>query len=162
MLSRSLLKRLITSNSRAYCSAVEKSAITANYDASEMPDKLYKTIELELKSAEPAVMKSYEKFVRLSAGHLGITVGEVWDLRKPNYQRKTLLKSVFVHRKHLVQYEIRTHYKWMQLHKLTGSTADTFLEYIERMLPEGVALKVTKISIEPLPSHLTPEEVQGK
>lgn len=162
MLSRSLLKRLITSNSRAFCSAAEKPNLTANFDASEMPDKLYKTIELELRSADPAVMKSYEKFVRSAAGHLGIPIGEVVDAKKPSYQRYTLLKSVFVHRKHLVQYEIRTHYKWIQLHKLTGSTADTFLEYVERMLPEGVALKVTKISLEPLPSHLTPEEVQDK
>lgn len=32
-----------------------------------------------------------------------------------------------------------------QVEKLTGSTADTFLEYIQRNLPEGVAMKVTKV-----------------
>ena len=30
---------------------------------------------------------------------------------------------------------------------LTGTTADVFLEYVERNLPEGVAMKVTKVSI---------------
>lgn len=33
----------------------------------------------------------------------------------------------------------------MTFHNLTGSTADTFLEYIERNLPEGIALKITKV-----------------
>jgi small subunit ribosomal protein S10 len=42
----------------------------------------------------------------------------------------------------------------MEFKHLTGSTADTFLEYIERNLPEGVALKVYKTAIEPLPQHL--------
>lgn len=28
---------------------------------------------------------------------------------------------------------------------LTGSTADTLLEYIERNLPEGMAMKVTRV-----------------
>lgn len=32
-----------------------------------------------------------------------------------------------------------------QLTDLTGSTADTYLEYIQRNLPEGVAMKVTKV-----------------
>ena len=34
----------------------------------------------------------------------------------------------------------------MTFERLTGSTADTFLEYIQRNLPEGVAMKVTKVS----------------
>jgi len=42
----------------------------------------------------------------------------------------------------------------MEFKHLTGSTADTFLEYIERNLPEGVALKVYKTAIEALPPHI--------
>ena len=30
----------------------------------------------------------------------------------------------------------------MTLKHLTGSTADTFLEYVQRNLPEGVSMKV--------------------
>lgn len=45
----------------------------------------------------------------------------------------------------MVQYEFRTYFRFMQFHRLTGSTADTFLEYIQRNLPEGVAMKVTKV-----------------
>jgi len=33
----------------------------------------------------------------------------------------------------------------MTFHNLTGSTADTFMEYVQRNLPEGVAMKVTKV-----------------
>lgn len=35
----------------------------------------------------------------------------------------------------------------LQYYYLTGSTATTFLEYIQRNLPEGVAMKVTKVNI---------------
>lgn len=42
----------------------------------------------------------------------------------------------------------------MQFHHLTGSTADTFLEYIQRNLPEGLAMKVNKTAIERLPGHI--------
>lgn len=130
-----------------------------NFGDAKMPDKLYKTIELEIKSCEPAVLKSYESFVKTAAGFLSINVEKIISGQKPAKKRYTLLKSAHVHRKHLVQYEIRTHYTWVHLNKLTGSTADTFLEYIERMLPEGVALKVTKVLLEPLPVHLTMEKI---
>lgn len=35
-----------------------------------------------------------------------------------------------------------------QLKHLTGSTANVYLEYIERNVPEGVALEITKVSID--------------
>jgi small subunit ribosomal protein S10 len=66
----------------------------------------------------------------------------------------TLLKSVHIYKKHRVQYEIRTYFRFMRFNKLTGSTMDTFLEYIERNLPEGVALKVAKMELQDLPPHI--------
>lgn len=65
---------------------------------------------------------------------------------KAVHERLTLLKSKHVHKKHRVQYEVRTYYRFLEFIKLTGSTADTFLEYIQRNLPEGVAMKVTKVN----------------
>jgi small subunit ribosomal protein S10 len=41
---------------------------------------------------------------------------------------------------------MRTYFRFLNFLKLTGSTADTFLEYIQRNLPEGVAMKVTKVN----------------
>lgn len=77
-----------------------------------------------------------------------------WTPRKANHERLTLLKSVHIYKKHRVQYEIRTYFRFMQFLRLTGSTANTFLEYIQRNLPEGVAMKVTKVEITAIPSHI--------
>lgn len=84
-----------------------------------------------------------------------------WPLRKPVHNRFVLLKSVHIYKKHRVHYEIRTYFRFMHFHKLTGSTLDTFLEYIQRSLPEGVAMKTTKIEVQTLPEHLreSPEQV---
>lgn len=35
----------------------------------------------------------------------------------------------------------------LQLCHITGSTAQVYLEYIERNLPEGVAMEVTKVGL---------------
>jgi hypothetical protein len=66
---------------------------------------------------------------------------------KAIHERWTVLKSAHVHKKHRVQYEFRTYYRHLDFLKLTGSTADTFLEYLQRSLPEGVAMKVTKVRV---------------
>jgi small subunit ribosomal protein S10 len=126
-------------------------------------DKLYKSIELEVLAYEPSVLDSYQWFVITAATHLGITVGKCWAPLKSQKERFALLKSAFVHKKHQVQYEIRTYHRFLTFHKLTGSTADTFLEYVERNLPEGVGLKVTRVEAQPLPGYLqkkhsSPEE----
>ncbi|PSN31989.1 28S ribosomal protein S10 [Blattella germanica] len=78
-----------------------------------------------------------------------------WTPRKANLERLTLLKSVHIYKKHRVQYEFRTYFRFMQFLRLTGSTTDTFLEYIQRNLPEGCAMKVTRVQLTPLPQHLT-------
>lgn len=122
--------------------------VTSNTAAlnSPIPDKLYSSVELEMKGHDPAVLKSYAWFLAHSAQLLNIEVGKNFALRKAEKERLTLLKSVHIYKKHRVQYEFRTYFRFLNLHRLTGSTADTYLEYIERNLPEGVALKVTKVS----------------
>nr|CAG4644404.1 EOG090X0GP9 [Lepidurus arcticus] len=119
--------------------------------AESQEDSLFKTIEVEVRSGDPAVLKSYEWFATTAAKHLGITIGECFAPPRARHDRLTLLKSVHIYKKHRVQYEIRTYFRHMKFHKLTGSTADTFLEYIQRNLPEGVAMKVTKKEGEKLP-----------
>ena len=41
------------------------------------PDQLYKTVEVEVKGHDTAVLNSYEKFVTMAAGHLGVTIGNM-------------------------------------------------------------------------------------
>ncbi|XP_034116602.1 small ribosomal subunit protein uS10m [Drosophila nasuta] len=125
------------------------------------PDQLYSKLEIELRGVDPAVLKSYTWFATTAAEHLNIELGKCWSPRKAHHERMTLLKSVHIYKKHRVQYEIRTHFRYMNFHKLTGSTLDTFLEYIERNLPEGVALQATKTELQQIPEHLRqpPEQV---
>ena len=104
-------------------------------------DTLYKNIEVEIKGHDTAVMNSYETFLKMAAGELGVNISRTWTPPK-HFERWTLLKSAHIYRKHMVQYESRTHYRVFELKLLTGSTADTLLEYIQRNLPEGMAMKV--------------------
>lgn len=71
-------------------------------------------------------------------------------------KRRTQLRSIFVNKKCREQYEHRTYFRIMQFKYLTGSTADTFLEYIQRNLPEGVAMRVSKHQLEVRPEHIAP------
>ncbi|XP_015589778.1 28S ribosomal protein S10, mitochondrial [Cephus cinctus] len=120
-----------------------------------VPDKLYSKIEIEVRGNDPAVLKSYGTFSEMAAKHLGITMSRNFTPRKPVHERLTVLKSVHIYKKHRVQYETRTYFRFMDFLKLTGSTADTFLEYLQRNLPEGVAMKVTKVEIQRLPEAVS-------
>ncbi|XP_060531332.1 small ribosomal subunit protein uS10m [Cylas formicarius] len=126
---------------------------TADRAAESQLDKLYKTLELELRGNDPAVLNSFCKFATTAGHHLGLD-GKTWSLKKPNHERYTVLKSVHIYKKHRVQYEFRTYFSFVQYKYLTSSTADTLLEYVERNLPEGVALKATKVEIQLLPGHI--------
>lgn len=104
-------------------------------------DELFKKVVVHVRGHDPAVLESYENFVRLTAKELELNLKEV---RTPYrfIERWTLLKAKFSKRKHMRQYEMRTHFKEFEFVHLTGSTCDTLLEYIQRNLPEGVAMHV--------------------
>ncbi|KAJ8673914.1 hypothetical protein QAD02_005176 [Eretmocerus hayati] len=152
-ISKTLCQRIIGNNNAvlACCRSFSSEVVPAE---TPKPDKLYKRLELEVKGHDPAVLKSYGIFATTAANHLGITVTGNFGPRKAIHERLTLLKSKHVYKKHRVQYEIRTYFRFLNFEKLTGSTADTFLEYIERNLPEGVAMKVTKVEIQRLPESV--------
>ncbi|KAM9316842.1 small ribosomal subunit protein uS10m [Gastrophryne carolinensis] len=121
--------------------------------SSDEADTLYKKIEVLVKGHDKAVLDSYEYFTVLAAEELGISVERVYEPKR-KIERFTLLKSIHIFKNHRVQYEMRTHYRCLELKQLTGSTANVYLEYIQRNLPEGVALEITKTKIEKLPEHL--------
>ncbi|CAK9820588.1 28S ribosomal protein S10, mitochondrial [Anthophora plagiata] len=138
-----------------YKTAVEdsdgSSSSNVSHSIKSEPDKLYKKIEIEVRGHDKAVLKSYGEFAVMAANHLDIDVYRNVALPKPIHERLTVLKSAYVHKKHRVQYETRTYYRYFDILNLTGSTADTFLEYIQRNLPEGVAMKVTMVELQTLP-----------
>jgi len=43
----------------------------------EEPDQLYKTVEIEVKGHDTAVLSSYEKFVTMAAEHLGVNIANM-------------------------------------------------------------------------------------
>nr|XP_020650285.1 28S ribosomal protein S10, mitochondrial [Pogona vitticeps] len=120
---------------------------------SDEPDTLYKRLAVLVKGHDKPVLDSYEYFMVLAAKELGLSVEKVEEPPK-KMERFTLLKSVHIYKKHRVQYEIRTHYRYVELKHLTGSTANVYLEYIQRNLPEGVAMEVKKTRLEQLPEHI--------
>ncbi|XP_074844625.1 small ribosomal subunit protein uS10m isoform X2 [Carettochelys insculpta] len=120
---------------------------------SDEPDTLYKKLSVLVKGHDKTVLDSYEYFAVLAAKELGISIEKICEPPK-KIERLTLLKSVHIFKKHRVQYEMRTHYRCLELKHLTGSTADVYLEYIQRNLPEGVAMEVKKTKLEKLPEHI--------
>lgn len=54
---------------------VVKDVIPEKVIAEGEPDKLYSRLEIEVKGADPAVLKSYSWFATTAASHLGIEVG---------------------------------------------------------------------------------------
>ncbi|RZF40073.1 hypothetical protein LSTR_LSTR002476 [Laodelphax striatellus] len=144
---------LIHTSSCCSTISVQPSDKSKNEETAEL-DKLYKMVEIEVRGNDKAVLKSYAQFATTAADHLGIEIGNCWAPRRAHHERYSLLKSIHVKKKYMVQYEYRTYFRFMQFLRMTGSTADTFLEYIQRNLPEGVAMKVTRVSLERIPEHL--------
>ncbi|TRY63828.1 hypothetical protein TCAL_00436 [Tigriopus californicus] len=120
----------------------------------ERPERLFIQVDLELRAHQPAVLKSYAWFLEEVARILEVGVLVSEGEEEPHKVRKTLLKPVFAHSKHRVQYEMRTYYWVIQLSRLTQSTRDTYLEYVQRNLPEGVSMVVRNHEIRPLPQAI--------
>ncbi|KAK2856187.1 hypothetical protein Q5P01_004922 [Channa striata] len=129
------------------------SSTASSITVTEEPDTLFQRVSVLVKSHDRAVLDSYEFFATMAAKELGITVSKVSEPPK-EIERLTLLKSVHIFKKHRVQYEMRTHYRCIELSHLTGCTAQVYLEYIQRNLPEGVAMEVTKTAMEKVPDHI--------
>ncbi|VDO93961.1 unnamed protein product [Heligmosomoides polygyrus] len=123
----------------------------------QMPDKLYSSIELEYRGHDPEVLKSYTKFLESVCSHLNLTRGRFQVLPYVRWVQPAL-RSKFVHKKYKLHYETRTHITKFEVLNLTGSTASTFLEYIERNIPEGVGMRVGYVEMQPLPPTISPKE----
>jgi small subunit ribosomal protein S10 len=66
-----------------------------------------------------------------------------------------LLRSKFVHKKYKLHYETRTYIKKCSVYNLTGSTASTLVEYLQRQVPEGVGMKVTYNEMSAFPETIS-------
>ncbi|XP_056219222.1 probable 28S ribosomal protein S10, mitochondrial [Seriola aureovittata] len=142
----------LTSSTSFHTSTVFSSTPSA-ITVTEEPDALFQRVSVLVKGHDRAVLDSYEFFATMAAKELGINISKVYEPPK-EIDRLTLLKSVHIFKKHRVQYEMRTHYRCIELSHLTSCTAQAYLEYIQRNLPEGVAMEVTKTAMEKVPDHI--------
>ncbi|KAM7538949.1 hypothetical protein Aperf_G00000056896 [Anoplocephala perfoliata] len=110
-------------------------------------------LELEVKGHEPAVLKSYESFIKNVCSHFDLDCSAE-TRNSPIFDRLSLNKSPFIHKKHQRQYEFRTYVKIFTIPHLTGCTANIFLEYVQRNIPGGVHMIVKQHRVEPLPGAL--------
>ncbi|XP_011410379.1 PREDICTED: 28S ribosomal protein S10, mitochondrial-like [Amphimedon queenslandica] len=118
-----------------------------------VPERLYSMINIKVQGFEFAVLESYIKFVTTACEALGIKNGGRVAL-PTEFQKFTVLKSAHIFKKHRVQYEIRTYSRLVQIRQITGTTADVFLEYIQRNLPEGVTMTIYQEELRALPKLL--------
>ncbi|XP_029902438.1 small ribosomal subunit protein uS10m [Myripristis murdjan] len=139
--------------STSFHTGVVFSSTPSSVTVTDEPDTLFQKVSVLVKSHDKAVLDSYEFFATMAAKELGITLGKVFEPPK-DIERLTLLKSIHIFKKHRVQYEMRTHYRCIELSHVTGCTAQVYLEYIQRNLPEGVAMEVTKTAMEKVPDHI--------
>jgi len=117
-------------------------------------ERLMSLLTLKVRGSDAAVLDSYTQFMRRAANVLQLDVsGKV--VIPTHIEKRTLLKSPHINKKHRVQYELRTHARMLQVRELTGDTADIFLEYIQRNLPEGVSMSVEQTELEPIPEYIT-------
>lgn len=135
-------------------SLIANNLTTTNKHSDQELDDLFKRVVVQVRAHDPSILESYKTFVQLTSKELEINLNEI---REPDrfIERWTLLKSRFSNRKHMRQYEMRTYFKEFEFKHLTGSTCDTLLEYIQRNLPEGVAMHVHKTKINQLPQHIS-------
>ncbi|CAD6187993.1 unnamed protein product [Caenorhabditis auriculariae] len=116
----------------------------------DLPDKLFSSIEVEYRGHDREVLKSYSIFLEEVCRGFGITKGRLEVLPYIRWVQPAL-RSKFVHKKYKLHYETRTHITKFEVLNLTGSTASTFLEYIQRNIPEGVGMRVGFVERQPLP-----------
>ncbi|CEF67695.1 28S ribosomal protein S10, mitochondrial [Strongyloides ratti] len=144
----STLKRLTTVNiSNTYLKYLSTS------ENNKELDKLFSNIRIEYRGHDPAVLQSYSSFLLNVCEHLKI---DKTPVKKHPYVRwvEWLLRSKFVHKKYKLHYETRTHIREISIKNVTGSTASTFLEYVQRNIPEGVAMKVDYTEITDFPDPI--------
>ncbi|XP_065060258.1 small ribosomal subunit protein uS10m-like [Rhopilema esculentum] len=118
-------------------------------------DRLFSLVTLVVKGSDEAVLDSYTQFVTRAAKILNLDISRRTIL-ETHFEKRTLLKSPHIYKKHQAQYEVRTHGRMVQLQKLTGDTADIFLEYIQRNLPEGVSMNVEQTEVLDVPEYIRP------
>ncbi|VDN04448.1 unnamed protein product [Thelazia callipaeda] len=138
-----MLGLLYTSRKKLYRPSFEQNSSTE-------PDRLFTRIKMEYRGHDQKVLKSYTTFLKAVCKHLELDVVSVMVFPYAWWIQNTL-RAKFAKKKNQLHYETRTHIRQFTIQNITGSTASTFLEYIQRNIPEGIAMKVTYDELAALP-----------
>lgn len=150
--NRLLLKPLVPA-AAAQRTTFSSTSVEPKESSYEDIGRLFEEVTLKVRGSDEAVLDSYTQFVRRAAITLNLDVsGKI--VIPMHIEKRTLLKSPHIYKTSRVQYELRTHARMLQVRQITGDTADIFLEYIQRNLPEGVSMSVEQTELETLPEFL--------
>lgn len=95
---------------------------------------------IRLKGSDWGLMEGYLAVIQRIGGMMGCKVSGI--IRMPCIIRKvTVLRSKFVHKRHMDVFEERTHVHFVEVRKCSDETQDLLLHYIERNLPAGIAMR---------------------
>lgn len=115
--------------------------------------RFYREIALEIYGYDRSVIASYVQYVRYAAARLDLHCSS--PIVYPKITRKwSIIKSPFKFSFKRAEYELRRFQTALYLWNLTGTTADVFLEYVERNLAAGLGMNVHMESMEQLPVAL--------
>eukprot|EP00040_Diaphanoeca_grandis_P039779 m.260125 g.260125 ORF g.260125 m.260125 type:complete len:334 (-) comp39263_c0_seq1:185-1186(-) len=104
-------------------------------------------VSISMKGYDFTVLDSYVEFIRRVTTATNVKASGRIPLPS-KIKKYTVLKGPHVHKQHRSQYEVRTHRRLIQLYDLTGATASDLLDYILRMVPPGVEIKLTHDTVE--------------
>lgn len=134
--------------SKAYSSSLSSESLTLTEQ-----ERLISQLTVKVRCTDEAVLDSYTQFMQRAATVLNVDVSKKIII-PIHIEKRTLLKSPHIYKKHRVQYELRTHARMLQMRELTGDTADIFLEYVQRNIPEGVSMSVEQTELESIPEYI--------
>ena len=107
------------------------------------------------------VLNSYCKFAKIAARFLELDLSREIFLNT-EVREWVILKSPFKYKKHMVKYHLKTHGRMLVFKKMTGTTTDIYLEYIQRNIPAGVSMSVRKYELDRLPYLVTKSMMQNR
>jgi len=107
-------------------------------------ERLNRRVHLEIRAHDSMVLKSYITFLKTSCEHLRLEIESVETAIPYLRWIQPCLRAKFAAKKYKLHYETRTYINRMTVARVTGSTAECWLEYVQRQIPEGVAMKVTR------------------
>lgn len=112
-------------------------------------------LTLKVRGSDEDVLDSYTQFMRRAATVLSLNVSGNIIVPRP-IEKHALLKptSPYISKTHHMPYKPPSHDRMLQVRELTGETADIYVEYIRRNLPEGVSMSVEQADIGPVLEYI--------